>query len=402
MQSKESIDQGGAAVVEPHAKTPARPAGDAAAQGARPHSSPHGAKKKKHGPIYWLVVSIIALLALVWSARFAVRMYTYEETDDAYVTGHVHIISARIAGTVQEVLVTDNQEVKAGQILARIDPLEFQIALQKAQAALAQARAQEAQAQAGESQARADSMQAEAMASQAQARVEQTKAQLDLANVNLGRNEQLYQQDQRAVSKSEVDTTRGNARANTAALAAADADLAAAKAREQAADASTESAQAQVAAAHANTAAAGAAVQDAQRELSYTTIIAPVDGRVGNKNIEIGNRVQAGQALVAIVSKEIWVVANFKETQLKQMHAGQPVEITVDAIDGHHFTGRLDSISPATGAEFALLPPDNATGNFTKVVQRVPVKVVLDPASVGGNEDRLRPGLSTVVSVRVR
>jgi membrane fusion protein (multidrug efflux system) len=122
---------------------------------------------------------------------------------------------------------------------------------------------------------------------------------------------------------------------------------------------------------------------------------------VGNKNVEVGNRVQVGQALVAVVDNDCWISANFKETQLKKMYAGQPVEITVDAIGGHVFRGRVDSISPASGAQFALLPPDNATGNFTKVVQRVPVKIVFDADSVRGYEERLRPGLSAVVSVRV-
>ena len=123
---------------------------------------------------------------------------------------------------------------------------------------------------------------------------------------------------------------------------------------------------------------------------------------MGNKNVEVGNRLPVGQAIYAVVQPDLWVVANFKETQLTRMHAGQPVELTVDAVGGKTFTGKVDSISPATGAQFALLPPDNATGNFTKVVQRVPVKIVFDADSVRGFEDRIRPGLSVVVNVRVR
>src|SRR6202044_662103 len=160
--------------------------------------------------------------------------------------------------------------------------------------------------------------------------------------------------------------------------------------------AAAESAEAQWAAAKASVAAQEAAVRDAERELSYATIYAPTDGRIGNKNVEMGNRVQVGQALFALVEPEVWITANFKETQLKKMRVGQPVEFTVDSLGGRVFTGTVDSLSPASGSQFALLPPDNATGNFTKVVQRVPVKIVLDSESIRDVEDRLRPGLSTV------
>jgi membrane fusion protein (multidrug efflux system) len=130
--------------------------------------------------------------------------------------------------------------------------------------------------------------------------------------------------------------------------------------------------------------------------------ISPSDGRIGDKNVESGNRVQVGQALFAVVDRDCWITANFKETQLRDMQPGQLVEITVDAIGGHVFQGTVDSIAPASGAQFALLPADNATSNFTKVVQRFPVKIVFNPDSIRGYEDRLRPGLSTVVSVRVK
>jgi membrane fusion protein (multidrug efflux system) len=177
--------------------------------------------------------------------------------------------------------------------------------------------------------------------------------------------------------------------------------VAAAQARVLAGEAAVESAAAQAASAGTKVDAERAAVRDAERELSYTEIKAPSDGRIGNKNVEVGNRVQVGQALFAVVDNDCWITANFKETQLKKMTAGQRVDFTVDAIGGRVFHGTLDSIAPASGAQFALLPPDNATGNFTKVVQRVPVKVVFDRGSVRGFEDRLRPGLSAVVSVRV-
>ena len=143
-------------------------------------------------------------------------------------------------------------------------------------------------------------------------------------------------------------------------------------------------------------------MKDAQLQLSYTNITSPSTGRVGRKTVEEGQRVQPGQALMAIVDNDYWLVANFKETQLEDMQPGQPVEIKLDAFPHHTFRGRVDRISPASGATFALLPPDNATGNFTKIVQRVPVKIVLDRDSIKGYESRIVPGMSAEVSVEVR
>jgi membrane fusion protein (multidrug efflux system) len=307
-----------------------------------------------------------------------------------------------VAGSVTEVLVKENQVVKADQVLARIDPLEFQIALQEANAALAQAEAGVQQAQAELAQAKAQDAQTQAQAASSEAQVGQIGAQLDLAKVNLGRDQRLFQTDVRAISKADVDATSSTAVASTAALAGAKADAGAAQARVLAGHAAVASAQAALASATTKVDAEHAAVRDSERQLSYVEIRASSDGRIGNKNVEVGNRVQVGQALFAVVDNDCWITANFKETQLKKMDAGEPVEFTVDAIDGSVFHGTVESIAPASGAEFALLPPDNATGNFTKVVQRVPVKIVFDPDSVRGFEDRLRPGLSTVVSVRVR
>jgi membrane fusion protein (multidrug efflux system) len=166
--------------------------------------------------------------------------------------------------------------------------------------------------------------------------------------------------------------------------------------------ASVEASEAAALSAKANSLSFKAGVTDAQRKLAYASIVAPAAGRVGNRNAETGNRVQAGQILLALVEPNPWIVANFKETQIARMHAGLPVDVSIDALPGTELHGTIDSISPASGAQFALLPPDNATGNFTKVVQRLPVKIVLDPRSVEAVGDRLRPGLSAVVSVRVR
>ena len=398
-----------ATVAEPH-QTPEHHSNPEHRPGALRHhrtdkkEDSHAAApvKRKRGPLFWIVIAALSIGGGLWVARFVERELTYEETDDAFVAGHVHQISSRIAGTVRDVLVTDNQVVKAQQPLATMEALEYEINLQKAQATLLRARADEAQSKAAIAEARADAAQAKAQVAQAEAQVQETEAQLAVANVNLNRNTRLFQNDARAVAKADVDTTRSTADATSASLLGAKANVDAARAKALSKDAAADSAEAQWAAAKASVAAQEAAVRDAERELSYATIHAPTDGRIGNKNVEIGNRVQVGQPLFALVEPEVWIVANFKETQLKKMRAGQPVELTVDALGSRVFKGKVDSISPASGAEFALLPADNATGNFTKVVQRVPVKIVFDPESIRGFEDRLRPGFSSVVSVRVK
>jgi membrane fusion protein, multidrug efflux system len=358
--------------------------------------------KKQRGPFFWLIVFIGVAAAAIWTVQFVHRKIVYEETDDAYLASHVHEVSSRLEGTITEVLVEENQSVKAGEALARLDALPFEIARQKARAALDEQKAGAAQAQAALNQAEADKAQAEAQVASTDAQVQRIVAQLQMANLNLGRNERLFREDARAVSKADVDTTRTTADASNASLAAAKADAAAARAKVNAAGAAIESAQASISTAAAKISAAEAAVRDAERELSYAEIKAPADGRIGNKNVERGNRVQVGQALFALVERQCWIVANFKETQLRQMHPGQRVEIGIDAVDSHAFTGKVESIAPATGAQFALLPPDNATGNFTKVVQRSPVKIVFDPETMRGYEDRLSPGLSAVISVRIK
>ena len=337
-----------------------------------------------------------------WLFGYINHALHFEETDDAFVAGHLHQVGARIAGTVQEVLVSDNQSVQAGEPLLRLDPLEFEIAAQKSRADLDHARATETQAHASESQAKAQANQAQAEVRQAEAKIAQSEALLQVAKLNKVRNEALYSNHDGAVAKVEVDTTIGSFDAATAALDGAKASLDAAKAGLIAAQSAAESAASQAVAAQASVAEGQVAVRDAERLLSYTTIYAPATGRIGAKNVETGNRLQPGQAVLSLSEGDIWVVANFKETQLARMKPQQAVEITLDVLPGHKFTGRVESLAPASGAQYALLPPDNATGNFTKVVQRVPVKIIFDPASISDYKDRIRPGLSAIVNVSVR
>jgi len=348
-----------------------------------------------------LLIAAAAIACLVWLGRFLYGWIVYEETDDAYVSGHVHQVSPQIDGTVREVLVHDNQTVRAGDVLLRLDPLEFDLEVRKAEASLAQAAADGSRAAAAVVEAGARITEAEARSGQAEAQVAQEQTRFDLARINRERNRHLFG-DSGAVTQSDVDMTESAFMGAQAALAAAKANVAAAAAANASAKASRESAVAQGAAARAETASDEAAVADAKRKLAYATLLAPADGRIGNKNVEPGNRVQAGETLFALVEPRVWVIANFKETQLARIRPGLPVEMKIDAIPGAILKGTVDSIAPASGAQFALLPADNATGNFTKVVQRVAVKIAIDPGTVAGIEDRLRPGLSVVATVRVR
>jgi membrane fusion protein (multidrug efflux system) len=358
--------------------------------------------KKKRGPVFWAVVTVLAVGGGLWLANFIHKAIVFTETEDAYVSGHLHMISSRLDGSVTEVLAEENQVVKAGQVLARLDPFASQVALDKSKASLDSARADALRAQATLDQAKAQEIQAKAQVAEARAQVGQSSAELDLAKVNSGRDERLFSADTRTISKSEVDTTESAKAASEASVTAMKASLAAAEARVHVDGAAIESSVAQVASAQARVKAEEESVKNAERDLTYSTITAPTDGRIGNKNVEVGNRIQMGQPLFALVEPNYWVTANFKETQLRGMSPGQEVEVTIDAIGSHVFTGKVDSISPASGAQFALLPADNATGNFTKVVQRVPVKIVFDAQALEGYEDRIRPGLSAVVSVKVK
>jgi membrane fusion protein (multidrug efflux system) len=264
-------------------------------------------------------IGLSALLALVVIAAvigYLIYASYHETTDDAYTTGHIHNISSRVAGTVINVAVDDNQFVKKGQVLAQLDPVDFQVQVDKAQADY--------------NRALADFN-----------RVESLRQSFD-GNV--------------AISKQEYDQMQ------------------------------------------ANLGIAKAALNDAKDQLSYCTITAPEDGFVGDKTVETGNRVAVGTVLMSVV-QDVWVVANYKETQVGEMVKGQKVSIIVDEISGHTFTGYIDSFSPGSGSVFALLPPENATGNFTKIVQRVPVKIVFDRASTQGYEQRLVPGLSVETDV---
>jgi membrane fusion protein (multidrug efflux system) len=343
--------------------------------------------KKRKPLIRWLALSVVVLGVAV-GLWYWIYSSQFEVTDDAYITGHEHPISFRVPGTISEVLVDDNQLIKQGEPIARLDPKDFQVALTQARASLQQADAQLAQS-------RAALIQSDAQLTQARAQADSAKAQDTNSQRNYQRNYQLFYQGKGVISKQDLDNAQYQFEGNDATYKATEAAV-------NVAQANIETVKAQEKAAAAQVAVASAQVQNAELQLSYTTVYAPTEGRVSQKTFETGQRVQAGQAGLSISEPNAWVVANFKETQMGRIRPGQPVEITVDALPHHKFIGRVDSFQSGTGAVFALLPPDNATGNFTKIVQRVPVKILFDRASIRDYEQLVVPGLSVQPKIRVK
>jgi len=337
--------------------------------------------RKRKLKVFAGVAALVVLVAVILYYLHFVA--PYESTDDAFIDGYITLISSRVPGQVTRLLVTDNQEVKEGDELVEIDPRDYEASLAQARADLATARSQSDQSQ-------AQVKVSEAKVVEAQAAVAAAEAEAQRANDDLKRYETV---ESRAVSQTSFDQAQEQSRAANANLEAARSQV--------------KAAEAQVTLSHAGVETAAAAVQQAEAKLrqaelnfSYTKIIAPVDARVTARTVQPGNYVQPGQTLLATVPRNVWVTANFKETQLTYMRPEQPVELSVDAYPNHKFKGRVDSLQFGTGARFSLLPPENAVGNYVKVVQRVPVKIVFD-GSLPTNLD-IAPGMSVVPEVKVK
>jgi len=304
-----------------------------------------------------------------------------ETTDDAYVKADSTIIAPKVSGYIAQVLVNDNQPVTAGQLLAKIDDRDFRAALSQAEADVAAAEAAVRNL--------------EAQIALQQPIIEQGTADIAAAEANL-----KFAREEQARYDGLMKTGSGTvqrAQQTDAALRASTAQMQHAKSGLLAAERKVDVLTTQRAQAVAQRDRARAAEQQAALNLSYTAVTAPVDGTVGARSLRVGQFVQAGTQLMAVVPLDaVYVVANFKETQLTHVRSGQPVELTIDGFHGTRLRGHVDSLSPASGLEFALLPPDNATGNFTKIVQRVPVKIVLDDHKLAG---LLRPGMSVEPTV---
>lgn len=340
--------------------------------------------------------AVALLAAAAWGVKTLRFLSNHVVTDDAQVESHVAPVLPKVTGYVTEVLVADNEKVTAGQTLVRIDPRELSTKVDTAKAAVENAKATVDVSRATADGARASVAVARAAAAAARAQVATARVALQKAKDDLDRLTPLRKKEE--ISAQQYDAAVAARDAASAQLAAAIAQAEAAEAQVATAERNVATAERQVTAALTQVGQKKASLDESDLALSWVAVAAPATGVVAKKNVEVGQLVQAGQPLLAVVNDaEPWVVANFKETQVGEMRPGQPVEIEVDAYPGHSFHGRVDSLSGATGAKFALLPPDNATGNFVKVVQRVPVKVVLD-----GPADAARPlraGMSVVATV---
>jgi len=335
-------------------------------------------------PWVWALVGAAAVAATAGGVYYYIQSLAFESTDDAFIEGHIVPVSARVPGHVRAVLVTDNQWVEKGTLLAEIDPPDFETKLTAAKAALETARATclarataVAAAQAGLAQAKADQSAAAARRERAEAKMRRIAPLVP----------------EHAASQDALDEV-------TAAVQVSQADVKAVAEKVRVQESNVEQATAAAAAAESAVKQAEAEVKQFELNLSYTKVHAPIAGHVTRKSVEKGAFIQVGQPLMALVDPNLWVVANFKETQLAQMRPGQPVEVTVDTHPDVKFAAHIDSIQRGSGARFSLLPPENATGNYVKVVQRVPVKIVFDDIKQVEKYD-MGPGMSVTPVVKI-
>lgn len=369
-----------------------------AAGGQTPPES--GAQKHQPQPVTRLILRLIvgALLAVgfFYSLDYTVKTFTHESTDDAFIQAHVVSVAPRVAGQMQAVHVKDNQLVKQGDALVELDPRDYEVRLTQKRDAVAAANANLDSVQAGLALMKARFETAEANQRQEKAHADSSRATAERAQSDLKRNELLRQTG--VVSAGEFDRVRAEAESAMADRIAAEQKAAATTSQVAEARAQVSLTLTMVNAALTKTKQAGTDQDAGALDLSYTRIAAPCAGRVTRKAVEPGDYVQVGQSLLALVPTNVWIVANFKETQLEGMRPGLPVEIHIDAYPDKNWHGHVDSIMAGSGASFSLLPPENAVGNFVKIVQRVPVKILFDDPP--DSDMSLGPGMSVIPWVR--
>jgi len=341
-------------------------------------------KKGRKKMVFPIILGLVLVGALIFTVKEYVFLQSHAETDDAQVDGDISPVIARVSGYVQEIRFKDNQYVHAGDTLVILDDRDYKIKLDQALAA--QTAAQKNVAAAGAAIAESQSN----IAVQ-KANIEQAQVRLWKATQDYGRYKNLY--DDHAITKAQLDEA-------TADRDAAQANLDAAKSQVPVIDRRINTSRVQTVATSAIIDSRKADVDYARLQLTYTVITAPASGIISKRNIQLGQLVQAGSPLFSVVHEDIYVTANFKETQLSDIKDGQKVDIRVDAFDKQVIPGTVESFSGATGAKFSLLPPDNATGNFVKVVQRVPVRIHIDADS--STLLRMRPGMSVDVTVHTK
>ncbi len=338
--------------------------------------------KTKRSTLWWmLLVLLVGITIILWAWKIGPFHTAIEQTDNSYIKGKTTILSSQINGYIKDVLVKDFDHVKRGQVLMHIDATTYDQKVTQAVSGVEQAQ----NSLANQTQAIAQ-RQADVVA--AQAKLDQVKAQYDLSLAQLKRYQQLGNSG--AASKSEQDKAAADAQNNLALLKQAQANILVAQEALKTAQVAEAGLKAQVNSAQAQ-------LDQANTTKDYSTIVAPLDGQLGEVNPRVGQYVAAGSQLLYLIPQQTWVIANFKETQIANMKIGQKASFSVDAMKHQKFTGRVEQISPAAGSEFSVLKPDNATGNFTKVVQRIAVRIAIDPDQEG--IENLRPGMSVVTSV---
>jgi membrane fusion protein (multidrug efflux system) len=321
-------------------------------------------KKKKA----FLIVGIVVILGLIAAYFYTTYRKTHISTDDAFIDGNIHTIAAKINGTVKTISVTDNQPVKKGDLLVEIDPVDYAVRIREASSVVGAERARLSEA--------------ETRIAAAKANQELQRANLKLAEIEKNRAENLYQKE--VYSRDQYDRAMTAYEVAVAQMKAAEEQLRSAESQKLTQVSTIRQKEASAAIAELN--------------FQYTKIYAPIDGYVTKKSVQTGNQIQAGQPLMAVVGlNDIWITANFKETQMQNIRPGQTVEFTVDSYPGKAFKGKVDSIMAGTGVTFSLFPSENATGNYVKVVQRIPVKIVLDEGTDRNHVLRIGMSVEPVV-----
>lgn len=364
---------------------------------APPPAKNGGGASKFRSPLFiWLAAIVLAVL-LYFGIGMLANIFTHESTDDAFIAGHITSVAPRVSGQVIAVHVRDNEMVHSNDLLVEIDPSDYEITMGEKQAAAVSQLANFRAIVAAYELMRVKVATAEATARVAAADAAAAESTAENARTNFDRISNLLKQ--KTVSQQEYDNA-------LAANTTAQANFKSAQETVEEDNSKVDEAQKQCDAAFAEKDVAFAQINEAntnvasaQLNLSYTRIFAPTDGRVTRKAVEVGDYLETGQQIMSIVPADVWVVANFKESQLKKMHPGQPVTVAIDALGGREFSAKVDSVQAGSGAQFSLLPPENATGNFVKVVQRVPVKIVFTEALPPGHV--IGPGLSVQPSVQV-
>lgn len=349
------------------------------------------------------LIAAAVVVVVVTAAVAGIRWWTVgrfiESTDDAYVRADVVTMSSHVPGYVSEVAVQDDQPVRAGDVLIRIDDRDYQAKVDHAEATVSAALAAIHEQEAGAASLDAQVAQQSSLIAQAQADVTAARADAVRRDADAGRYRELYAQQ--ASSGQRLELARADQQKAAAVLAKASAAVQSQRDQQDVLRRRREQSLAGIERANAQLSEARSALALAQLDLQHTVIRATRDGVIGQRTVRPGQYVETGMPLLAVVPlNDVYVVANFKETQLGDMHTGQPVQIDIDTYSGHTLRGKVTSIAPGSGAEFALLPPDNATGNFTKVVQRIPVRIRFDASREDAR--RLRAGMSVVVRVDTR